>query len=270
MLSGAAGSLASGQLIPWRLHSWKSQRDSAEPSSELLHPPPPQYSSHTAGCNPTVYAPISCNKDVSGSPCLRFASCWEGCCLRRTQRGCLSTAQDLSNGIPLGSALCLLSCPFLCKALQICHHLSWFMLYCSSDHSQQFLSFTCSDTQVKTYISFSLDDVCSAGSPSVFWLLLFLHGKTSLLSIPSSPSLTAKTYNTTPDSQLPYKTNITAKVPSCQFTLYNIYRSISHKSTVPVQALAISLLDYYSSLLTGLPAEVIHNVVMPSVVNVKV
>lgn len=38
---------------------------------------------------------------------------------------------------------------------------------------------------------------------------------------------------TTADSQLPYKTNITAKVPSCQFALYNTYRSISHKSTVP-------------------------------------
>lgn len=56
--------------------------------------------------------------------------------------------------------------------------------------------------------------------------------KTSLLSRPSSSSLTANTYNTTPDRQLPYKTNITAKVPSCQFTLYNMYWSISHKSTV--------------------------------------
>lgn len=56
--------------------------------------------------------------------------------------------------------------------------------------------------------------------------------KNSPLSIPSFPSLTVNSYNTTPDSQLPYKTDITAKVPSCQFTLYNTYRSIFHKSTV--------------------------------------
>lgn len=35
------------------------------------------------------------------------------------------------------------------------------------------------------------------------------------------------------DGRQPHKTNITAKVPFCQFTPYNIYRSISYKSTAP-------------------------------------
>lgn len=87
------------------------------------------------------------------------------------------------------------------------------------------------------------------------------RAKTSLLSIPSFPSLTVNSYNTTPDSQLPYKTDITAKVPSCQFTLYNTYRSISHKSTV--------LCPNSHHLLTRLyPAN--RNYIMASIVELKV
>lgn len=52
---------------------------------------------------------------------------------------------------------------------------------------------------------------------------------TFLLSSTSSSSLASKTYTISPDNWQPHKTNITAKVPSRQFTLY-VYRSTSHKS----------------------------------------
>lgn len=144
------------------------------------------------------------------------------------------------------------------KTFQICHHLSWFMLHCNPDHSQQFLSFTCSDMQVEAYIS----DVYTCTYPPLSLVNLAVgpftahtsFAKTSLLSNPSSPSLTAKTYNTTSDSQLPYKTNITAKVPSVNLLCTTSIDPFLTKAQFLVQALAISLLDRYSSSLAELPA----------------
>lgn len=60
------------------------------------------------------------------------------------------------------------------------------------------------------------------------------------------------------DDQLTFKVNVASIAQSCRFPLYNIrkirpYLS-EHAAQLLVQALIISFIDYYNSLLAGHPA----------------
>ena len=137
---------------------------------------------------------------------------------------CLSTAQVLFTRVPLGSALCLLPCPFSKEK----HFISVITTHalCSVAFliTVLFLSpgLTCrlshTSLSVRVTSPHGFMPVCRyAGCPSVFgyscccsFMTDTSCAMTSLLSIPLLFSLTVKTYYTTLDSQLPCKTNIIA------------------------------------------------------------
>lgn len=133
---------------------------------------------------------------------LNFSSYWGGCYLQLTWRGCLFKAQDLSTKVPAGSAFLTL---FNAKRFHIHRHLLWFILHDSSDHSSYlYLCLSAGDAGVHLISSWHTCTYMSRGCSSVFGnpccCSFMLHTscvETSLLSNLSSPSLTAKTYNTT-------------------------------------------------------------------------
>ncbi|XP_033988854.1 uncharacterized protein LOC117484534, partial [Trematomus bernacchii] len=96
--------------------------------------------------------------------------------------------------------------------------------------------------------------------------MLFLPGKGSpvhdlTITIDHSvvtPSRTARNLGVILDDLLSFSANIDATTPSCRYTLYNIRRIrplLTQKATqILVQALLISRLDYFQSLLAGLPS----------------
>ncbi|KAG5858110.1 hypothetical protein ANANG_G00026610, partial [Anguilla anguilla] len=153
------------------------------------------------------------------------------------------------------------------------HGLSY---HCYADHTQLFLSFPPSDTQVSARISACLRDIQS-------WMdnhhLKLNPGKTEMIFIPApssnlldfsislgdtvvSSSPTAKNLGVVMDNRLSLSQNITALSRTCRFFLYNIRRIrpflTTYATQLLVQAMVLSRLDYCNSLLAGLPASSIR------------
>ncbi|XP_064157802.1 uncharacterized protein LOC135235844 [Anguilla rostrata] len=104
-------------------------------------------------------------------------------------------------------------------------------------------------------------------------------GKTEMISIPApssnlldfsislgdavvSSSLTAKNLGVVMNNRLSLSQNIMAVSRTCRFFLYNIRRIrpflTTYATQLLVQAMVLSRLDYYNSLLAGLPASAIR------------